>query len=102
MSLLGADPLNPQGRDTELPINATMSTETLPSPATTLNPSIEEDSLVTRIPPQLIDTLLAVRAELRSAKQWAFADKLRNALTEFGIVVQDTPDGTRWSIPEEE
>jgi cyanophycinase-like exopeptidase len=102
MSLLGADPLDLQGRGTELPTNLTMSTETLPSPATTLNPSIEEDSLATRIPPQLIDTLLAVRTELRDAKQWVFADKLRDALTEFGIVVQDTPDGTRWSIPEEE
>jgi hypothetical protein len=100
--LLGADPFDLQGKGTQLPTNATVSTEMLPSPTTTLNPSIEEDSLATRIPPQLIDTLLAVRAELRSAKQWLFADKLRDALTEFGIVVEDTPNGTQWYIPEEE
>ena len=67
----------------------------LPLLATTVNPWIEEDALATKIPPQLIDTLLAIRTELRSEKQWVFADKLRDALTEFGIVVEDTPTGTR-------
>jgi cyanophycinase-like exopeptidase len=102
MSLLGADPFDLQGIGSELIGIAAMSSEVLPSPATTLNPWIEEDSLANKIPPQLIDTLLAIRAELRSARQWAFADKIRNALTEFGIVVEDTSDGARWHIPETE
>src|SRR5262249_7720459 len=102
MDLLGTDTFDLQGTGIQLPTNTTISTATLPSPATTLNPSIEEDSLATKIPPQLIDNLLAIRAELRSAKQWPFADKIRNALTEFGIVVEDTPNGTQWYIPDEE
>lgn len=102
MSLLGADTFDLQGIGADLLVNATMNAEMLPSPATTLNPWIEEDAWATKIPPQLIDTLLAIRAELRSAKQWALADKLRDALTEFGIVVEDTPAGTRWHIPEME
>ena len=102
MRLLGDDPVDIDGIGAELSANATTSSEILPSPATTLNPWIEEDSLASKIPPQLIDTLLAVRAELRTEKQWAFADKLRDALTEFGIVVEDTPDGPRWHIPDTE
>ena len=102
MSLLGADAFDQQGIGIQFPINTIVSTDSLPSPVTTLNPQIEEDSLATRIPPQLIDNLLTIRAELRSAKQWMFADKLRKALTEFGIVVNDTADGTRWYIHEEE
>ncbi len=70
----------------------------LPAPAATLNPWVEEDALATKIPPQLVETLVQIRTELRVAKQWNFADRLRDALTEIGIVVEDTPQGARWHV----
>lgn len=48
------------------------------------------------LPPGVIDTLLQIRSELRQEKRWALADKLRNALKEAGIVIEDTPEGPRW------
>jgi cyanophycinase-like exopeptidase len=74
----------------------------LPAPQATLDPWIEEDHLAARIPPVLVDTVLAVRTDLRTAKQFAFADRLRDALVEAGIAVEDTPDGPRWHVAEEE
>ncbi len=44
----------------------------------------------------LIELLIAARAELRKAKQWAAADDLRKRLTELQYVLSDTPQGTIW------
>jgi cysteinyl-tRNA synthetase len=43
-----------------------------------------------------IDLLVELRAELRKARQFQLADLLRNRLTELGITLEDTPQGTRW------
>jgi cysteinyl-tRNA synthetase len=43
-----------------------------------------------------IDLLVELRAELRKAKQFALADMVRSRLTELGITLEDTPQGTRW------
>ncbi len=43
-----------------------------------------------------VDLLVSVRSDLRAAKQWALADKVRDQLGELGIVLEDTPDGTTW------
>ncbi|HEY7347824.1 MAG TPA: hypothetical protein VH599_05850 [Ktedonobacterales bacterium] len=48
------------------------------------------------LPASVIDTLLDIRGELRREKRWALADKLRDALKETGILIEDTPDGPRW------
>lgn len=45
---------------------------------------------------ELIDLLLKTRQDLRAAKQYALADQIRNQMTEMGIVLEDTPYGTRW------
>ncbi len=44
----------------------------------------------------LIDLLVELRTELRQAKQWAFADRIRDKLTALDIAIADTPDGTSW------
>jgi len=44
-----------------------------------------------------IDLLVEIRAELRAAKQWALADRIRDRLASLGIELQDSPDGTTWS-----
>ncbi len=43
-----------------------------------------------------IDALLARRTEAREAKDWATSDAIREGLAEIGIIIEDTPDGTRW------
>lgn len=43
-----------------------------------------------------VDLLVSVRHDLRQAKQWALADKIRNELAEMGIILEDRPEGTVW------
>jgi cysteinyl-tRNA synthetase len=43
-----------------------------------------------------IELLLAVREELRDAKQWALSDKIRDGLAERGVDVEDGPAGPTW------
>jgi cysteinyl-tRNA synthetase len=43
-----------------------------------------------------ISALLAQRDAARANKDWATSDKIRDELTERGIILEDTPHGTRW------
>jgi cysteinyl-tRNA synthetase len=43
-----------------------------------------------------IESELARRRELRSARQFAEADKIRDSLRERGVLIEDTPEITRW------
>ena len=43
-----------------------------------------------------LNTMLEARAAARSARDWAESDRLRDALAERGIAVEDTRDGQRW------
>ena len=45
-----------------------------------------------------IDALLVERAEARKAKDFARADAIRAELDARGIVIEDTPQGARWSV----
>jgi cysteinyl-tRNA synthetase len=45
---------------------------------------------------QLMDVLIAVRAEARKSKQFAIADMIRDRLTEINVQLEDRPDGTIW------
>ena len=46
----------------------------------------------------LVELVLEIRANARKAKDFATADHLRSRLQELGIVVEDRPEGTRWSF----
>ncbi len=41
-----------------------------------------------------IELLVTIRNELREAKQFELADRIRSGLTELGVALEDTSDGT--------
>jgi len=45
-----------------------------------------------------IDLMVEIRGELRRIRQWGLADKIRDRLTQEGIVLEDGPDGTSWRV----
>lgn len=45
----------------------------------------------------LVEMLIQMRQDARASKNYALADQLRNQLAEIGIVLQDTPQGVKWS-----
>jgi cysteinyl-tRNA synthetase len=47
-----------------------------------------------------VDLLLEIRTDLRKAKQWALADKVRDRLKDLGIIVEDSPQGSTWRMGE--
>jgi len=46
----------------------------------------------------LVQTMITQRAQARADKDWAAADRIRDAIAAAGIALEDTPDGTHWSI----
>lgn len=46
----------------------------------------------------LLELLLSLREELRTQKNWALADQIRDRLAELGVTVEDTPQGPRWKV----
>ena len=46
----------------------------------------------------LITTMIDQRAEARAAKDWAAADRIRDAIAAAGVVLEDGPEGTHWSL----
>ncbi|MGH8932334.1 MAG: cysteine--tRNA ligase [Egibacteraceae bacterium] len=44
----------------------------------------------------LVSELLALREEARARRDFTTADRIRDRVTEAGIVIEDTPDGPRW------
>ena len=46
----------------------------------------------------LISLLLEQRDDARARKDFAAADAIRDRIASMGIVIEDTPTGTRWSI----
>jgi len=71
--LLGIDPLDPQWRTTDA--------------------SAEASAL-----DALVQTMLVQRADARAEKDWAAADRIRDAIAAAGIALEDGPDGTHWSL----
>ncbi|GAA1166161.1 cysteine--tRNA ligase [Nesterenkonia sandarakina] len=47
---------------------------------------------------ELVEALLNERVQAKSAKDYARADALRDRLTEAGIALEDSKDGTRWAL----
>ena len=45
-----------------------------------------------------IERLIAERNAARAAKNWAEADRIRDALAARGIILKDGPQGTTWEV----
>ena len=43
-----------------------------------------------------VDLLVDLRTRLRTKKQFDLADDIRDKLANFGILIEDTQDGTEW------
>ncbi|MDY0910831.1 cysteine--tRNA ligase [Microbacterium sp. CFBP9034] len=71
--LLGIDPLDPHWQSTDA--------------------SAEASAL-----DALVQTMLVQRADARAAKDWAAADRIRDAIAAAGIALEDGPNGTHWSL----
>jgi cysteinyl-tRNA synthetase len=47
---------------------------------------------------RLVEVALRERAEARTRKDYAAADRVRDALAAAGVAVEDTPTGPRWTL----
>ncbi len=61
----------------------------------TLGLELKEEVSAADVTP-FIEQLIQVRSELRKQRQWALADRIRDRLSELGVVLEDTPQGTLW------
>lgn len=43
-----------------------------------------------------VDLLIEIRRELRSQKLWALSDTVRDRLSELGVLLEDSKEGTSW------
>ena len=46
----------------------------------------------------LMELLIELRAAARKNRDFATADQIRNRLTELGVILEDRPSGTEWSV----
>ena len=47
---------------------------------------------------KVVDMILELRKKAKDDKDWATSDRIRDALTEAGFIIKDTPDGTVWEL----
>jgi cysteinyl-tRNA synthetase len=61
-----------------------------------LKPARPKGAPADTLAPKLLDFLVELRNELRKAKQFALADRIRARLAECEITLEDRPEGTAW------
>jgi len=76
--------------------DVTGAQHTLAELAGVLGFTLEEPSKPPLDAEPFIELLVSTRLDLRQAKEWELADKIRNRLAELGIALEDTPKGTVW------
>ena len=63
----------------------------------TLGLELKEESVSGSNADAFIDLLISVRQDLRTEKNWAMSDKIRDELKALGVILEDGKDGTSWS-----
>ena len=58
----------------------------------------EGDPRTGRALAEVVDRMLDARQAARAARDWAAADRIRDTLAEAGVALEDSPDGTHWSL----
>jgi cysteinyl-tRNA synthetase len=79
-----------QGKD------VSQAQDTLHELAGLLGLTLKEEQELSLEAQPLVELLIKIRAELRTAKQWQLADRIRAGLVELGITLEDTSQGTTW------
>ncbi len=51
-------------------------------------------------PREAVDGIVERRTQARAAKDWAASDRLRDALARCGITIEDSKEGTTWTVAE--
>ncbi|MEW1836255.1 cysteine--tRNA ligase [Microbacterium sp. NPDC079995] len=59
---------------------------------------VEGDEAASAALDALVSTMIDQRAEARATKDWAAADRIRDAIAAAGVVLEDGPEGTHWSL----
>jgi len=57
----------------------------------------KKDSELPELDPEIMK-LIEIRTQARKEKNWKLADEIRDKLNEMGIVLEDTPQGVKWSL----
>jgi len=83
-------------RNAEWGADVNEAQETLRSLAGILGLALEEQTQLAPDAGAFIELLISVREDLRTSKQWQLADNIRTGLTDLGVTLEDTPQGTRW------
>ena len=76
--------------------DVTQAQQTLVELAHILGLTLAEKENVLLEAKPFIELLITLRADLRIAKQWQLADKIRSSLVELGVILEDSPQGTTW------
>jgi cysteinyl-tRNA synthetase len=83
-------------RGAEQSTNVTKAQHTLLKLAGILGLTLEEKTRPTTDVEAFINLLASTRDDLRQNQQWELADRIRNGLANLGVILEDTPRGTRW------
>jgi cysteinyl-tRNA synthetase len=70
--------------------------QTLKELITVLGLTLKEPATEAGDTAPFIELLIATRKKLREVKQFQLADEIRNKLTELGVALEDSPQGTSW------
>ena len=84
------------GRRAEQGLTVAEAQHTLLKLAGILGLTLKEKTQVTPDAEAFIGLLVSIRDDLRRNRQWQLADKIRSGLTSSGVILEDTPQGTRW------
>jgi len=83
-------------RNAEWGADVNEAQETLRRLGDVLGLALEEQTQLAPDAGAFIELLISTREDLRRNKQWQLADSIRTGLTDLGVTLEDTPQGTRW------